>query len=114
MGEYLPDYTVCPGETLKEVMCGLLSNKSGLSMDIIDGIITGEIEITETVAARLEEGTGTPAHFWINLQKKYDEDKKRLEKIEGKKQIKRDIRDVIILSTIIFFIFYYVLNQTIF
>lgn len=89
--EFSPDYVVCPGETLQEVIEDLgmtlteFAQRTGLTPQSIIRIIKGEQPITPDSANRLELVTGTPARFWNNLESLYQEqsakivEKKRLE-----------------------------------
>jgi len=84
INEYSPDYLVAPGEILEEyleyegISQSVFAKQTGLSEEIIDGIIKAETPITEEIALRFECTLGRPAHFWINLEQQYQEEKVRL------------------------------------
>lgn len=82
--QYIPDYIVTPGDVLKEYLDILgisqveLSEVTGITKTTIRKIIKGEAPITKAVAIKLEKALERPAHFWMNLEKQYQEDKLRL------------------------------------
>jgi len=84
MNKFKPNYAVPPGETLKETLSFQnmdmyeLKDKTALSQEILSGVITGFLPIDFKIALRLEESLGTPASFWLNLEKNYHEDLKRI------------------------------------
>ncbi|QDV79090.1 XRE family transcriptional regulator [Botrimarina mediterranea] len=65
-----PDYTVAPGETLKETLehKGLtqsdLAIRTGMAKKTVSQIINGVAPITHETAEKLEFATGVPATFW--------------------------------------------------
>ena len=69
---------VHPGESLAEEMefrgtsVDEIAAQSGLSAQLLDGIISGEKPITVTIAHALAASLEIPAQFWMNLQTKYD------------------------------------------
>lgn len=78
-----PDWTVAPGETVKETLeelgltpqdLGLSPQGLGLSPAEVQGILDGDIPITENAAARLERVTDVPAALWLRLDASYWED----------------------------------------
>ena len=92
--EFSPDYAVCPGETLKEVIDDLemtlneFAQRTSLTSQSIIRIINGDQPVTPDTANRLELVTGTPARFWNNLEALYQE---QLAKIAEKKRLEQDI-----------------------
>ena len=72
-----PDYAVPPGETVKEIMQAKripsqeMAKKLGLSEEEFGDLLTGKLEITFELTCQLQKATGTPATFWLNLEKKY-------------------------------------------
>lgn len=74
-----PDYSVHPGETLKECMeydrvsIDTLSRDTGIPIQTLQGIINGSLRITEEIALQLGYVTGVPSSFWNSLQAQYDE-----------------------------------------
>ncbi len=57
-----------------------LAELTGLSDETIDGIIEGRTPITADIAVKLESVFNLPAHFWNNLERRYQETKMRLGK----------------------------------
>ena len=72
---------VHPGEILKEefmVPLGLSANGLARAMRVppnrISAIVNGGRGLTADTALRLSKAFGTPAEFWLNLQKQYELD----------------------------------------
>lgn len=99
--EYKPDYLVSPGEVVRdyleefdggfnpqgiepEIEYALLyshtKDQLDLDDDTVKGLLIGTQPITPAIAARLEK-LGRPAHFWLNLERQYQEDRARLSEI---------------------------------
>jgi HTH-type transcriptional regulator / antitoxin HigA len=55
-----------------------LARRTGLTPKTISEICNGKAPITPTTALALENVFGRPAHFWLNLQRRYDEAEARL------------------------------------
>ena len=74
-----------PGETLAEVLSDRdlsqseLASRTGVSNAFVSGIINGKKRISSAFARKLEYATAVPAHFWSNLQAKYDDELARYE-----------------------------------
>lgn len=74
---YSPDYSVAPGETLRETIWALgmnraeLAVRTGTPLKIIHGIIKGKESITSETALQFELVLGIPASFWNNLDRNY-------------------------------------------
>ena len=74
---YEPDEVFPPGNTLAEWLNdrGMtqteLAARVGLSTNHTNQIVNGAAPITPETALRLERVTGTPAHFWNNLEMSY-------------------------------------------
>ena len=72
-----PDYVVPPGETVREIMQtkGIpvkeMAEKLELSEEEFSDLLNGKLEITLELAYNLQKATGTPATFWLNLEKNY-------------------------------------------
>jgi HTH-type transcriptional regulator / antitoxin HigA len=73
-----PDWTISPGETLREWMeenglplkatataCGRMDPKQ------LQGILDGKRKITTVAACKLQQGTGIPARLWLNLERQF-------------------------------------------
>ena len=82
--KYQPDYLVAPGEVLEEYLENLgmtqaeLSSRTGLARKTINEIVKGKSPLTPETALKLERTLGRPAHFWNNLEQRFQEDKIRL------------------------------------
>jgi len=69
---YTPDVMTPPGETLLDILneggtpafeCCI---EAGLSLGILEAIVSGDCPITPEIAAALEKALGTPASFWLS------------------------------------------------
>lgn len=75
--DYEPDYALLPGdfllETLKELDLTMeqLSERSGISIQVINEIIAGTGLISQDIALSLEKVTGIPSRIWNNLESNY-------------------------------------------
>ncbi|HAR49516.1 DNA-binding protein [Smithella sp. SCADC] len=93
--EFQPDYAVCPGETLQEIMESFnmsqkeLAVRAGLTVQSLNRIFKGEQPITYESANRLELATGVPARYWNNLETQYRE---HLAKVEERKGMESDLQ----------------------
>ena len=79
-----------PGELLEEEIefIGMsqleFAERTGISVHVISEIIQGKRDITDSVAVKLEDVLGSPAHMWMNSQARYDFTKARIkEDIQG-------------------------------
>lgn len=81
-----PNYTIAPGETLRETLEAIgmsqaeLAKRSGHPKKRINEIIAGKTAITADIAEQLERVLRIPASFWNNLEKNYQEIMARLKK----------------------------------
>ena len=81
---FLPGYLVAPGEVLNDYLeAGKMSQadlakQTGLPHKTISDIVEGTAPLTMDVAVKLQYVLGRPAHFWLNLEALYQEDKARL------------------------------------
>jgi len=77
--QYFPQTVFHPGETLSEKLeeMGMGPKEFAIRTDkpekTIIAILKGESSITAEMAVQFENVTKIPAHFWINLQRGYDE-----------------------------------------
>lgn len=74
-----PDWSVHPGETLREILetSGItqagLAREMGVSQKHMNFVVQGKSRITVQFAVRLERALGAPtADFWMNLQTQHD------------------------------------------
>lgn len=76
---YKPDYAVPPGDSLAEILESVsmtqseLASRMGRPLKTINEIVKGKTSITADTALQLERVLGTPASFWINLERNYRE-----------------------------------------
>jgi len=76
---YKPDYAVPPGDSVAEILESVsmtqkeLANRMGRPLKTINEIVKGKTAITADTALQLERVLGTPAGFWINLERNYRE-----------------------------------------
>lgn len=78
-----PDWTIAPGETLREwreelgfgtkVASALCA---GMSREQYERIEAAKEPITPVIAAALTQGTGIPTNLWLNLERRYRADLK--------------------------------------
>ena len=69
-----------PGETISDLLAERkitqkeLAERSGISETFLSDVIRGKKDISEKLAASLEEVFDVPATFWISLQTNYDDE----------------------------------------
>ena len=69
--EFVPDYTVSPGESLLETLETLgmsqteLARRTGRPIKTINEIIQAKAAITPETAIQLERVLGVPASYWL-------------------------------------------------
>jgi addiction module HigA family antidote len=71
-GEIVSEYLEFHGWTQRD-----LARRTGLTPKTISEICNGKAPLTPTTALALEKVLRRPAHFWLNLQRQYDEAKAR-------------------------------------
>ena len=92
--QFVPDYAVPPGETLLETLEAIgmsqaeLAERTGRPKKTINEIIKGKAAITPETALQFERVLGTPAGFWNNLERNYQE---TLARINEQKNLRRQI-----------------------
>ena len=68
-----------PGESLKEILSMRkmsrleLAERTGLTVDIIDGILQGTELLTCEIAGKLSDIFGMSAEYWNNKERRYRE-----------------------------------------
>jgi addiction module HigA family antidote len=72
-GEMISEYLEFNGWTQRD-----LHRRTGLTPKLISEICSGKAPITPPTALALEKVFQRPAHFWLNLQRRYDEAQARL------------------------------------
>ena len=81
---FVPDYSVSPGEVLEDYLesQGMtqieLADLLGFAKKTVNEIIKGKAQIMPETALKLERVFGRPAHFWNNLERRYQEGRARL------------------------------------
>lgn len=76
--QFQPQIAFHPGETLMEKMNELgldskeIAAQTNLSEETIIGIISGKSAISLNVAQQLDYFLIIPTHFWLNMQRNYD------------------------------------------
>jgi plasmid maintenance system antidote protein VapI len=83
VNEYQPDYAIPPGEHLKEIIEYYAAEALGLSVEEHEKLMTGELVITDTLAEKIADYTSTIKSYWINLDRNYRDDLKRLTVIKN-------------------------------
>lgn len=81
LGQFDPDWTVAPGQILAEEILVQahreLSEKTGISVERLTGILNGSEPITREDAEALHEVLGISAEFWLRLEEDYQEGKRK-------------------------------------
>ena len=78
MNRFLPDYALPPGELIAEYLEHLgmtraeFFDRTGLPEKTVDDLLEGKKEIAPSEYS--EEMLGRPAHFWIALDRQYQND----------------------------------------
>ena len=79
INQYIPQVAFHPGETLSEKLDELgmgpkeFAVRTGKPEKTIIAIIKGTSSITAEMAVQFEHVLKIPAHFWLNIQRNYDE-----------------------------------------
>ena len=90
-----PDYAVPPGWILEDYLQAWnvsqdeLARRTGLSLEIIEGLVAGESGLDEDIASKLENVFDLKAVVWLSLEEDY---RQRLE--QGRKIPEFDIESV--------------------
>lgn len=77
--QFVPNYSIPPGETLLDTIEALgisqdeLSERTGRPKNTINDIIEENAPITPETALQLEQVLGVPEAFWNNLETNYRE-----------------------------------------
>ena len=94
MYEFIPNYIVPPGDTIRETMEALNfpANEFAVRLSITEQslyrILNGKQALSYKTANKLELVTGVPANFWNRLESQYRE---RLEKESELEELERDV-----------------------
>ncbi len=93
MNRFLPDYALPPGELIAEYLEHLgmtraeFFDRTGLPEKTVDDLLEGKKEIAPESASILEEMLGRPAHFWIALDRQYQNDTARIAGRKSRKPV---------------------------
>ena len=66
VGEFLVEELTARGWSAEE-----FARFTGLPMELVSGIISGEGELTDRVASRIGQALGTSAELWLGLHDNY-------------------------------------------
>lgn len=86
--QFHPQIAFHPGETLGEKLGELgmgpkeFALRTGKPEKTIIAVLTGKSSITPEMAVQFEHVLKIPAHFWLNMQRSYDEYLARVERME--------------------------------
>jgi len=85
----------CPGDSIQEHIDHIvmsqaeLAERLGRSKEKLNELIKGKAPITKETATKLEYVLGVPASFWLNLERKYQDELLELEKMKHLEQCKQ-------------------------
>ena len=94
IGKSLPDYAVCPGEILLDVLeqrsmtPTYFAEQIGMGIKTMTGILMGEVPLTSKMASAFERVLGVPASLWMNAEKIYRSRRTMLEHLEQRSMLK--------------------------
>ena len=97
---YSPDYAVCPGETILEVIesQGItkeeFAERVGITPKHLIDLCKGTAPITQEMALRLERVTGTPSRLWCNLETNYRQTLLRLQEQKDREETKAWMKSI--------------------
>ncbi len=78
----------CPGDTIQDTLDEMgmsqaeLSERLGRSIPKLNELIKGKAPITKETATKLEYVLGVPANFWLNLERRYQDELLEIEQME--------------------------------
>jgi HTH-type transcriptional regulator/antitoxin HigA len=105
--QYSPDIAIPPGATIQEILGSLCMSQEDLAdrMDKrpshVNEIISGRRPVTVDIAISLERVLGSPASFWLNLEKNYQLTLARLREAASREQDIAWMRDVIPITELV-------------
>ena len=82
----------CPGDTIQEHIDHIgmsqaeLAERLGRSVPKLNELIKGKAPITKETATKLEYVLGVPASFWLNLERKYQDELLKIDQMEHLEQ----------------------------
>ena len=84
-GDFNPNWTSPPGDTISRVMGDLklsideFSLQMDLTVTYVTLLLCGDLSISSKVASKLAEVTSTKSTFWLKRDQNYQKDLKRLD-----------------------------------
>lgn len=78
----------CPGDTIQETLDSIemsqaeLAERLGRSIPKLNELIKGKAPITKDTALKLEYVLGIPASFWLNLERRYQDELLEIKQLE--------------------------------
>ena len=75
--QFKPDYAIPPGWILEEYLQTMgtsqteFARRCGLSLDLVNGIITGEAPLEPAAALQFERVLGLDAGIWLGIESRY-------------------------------------------
>ncbi|MGH1366364.1 MAG: HigA family addiction module antitoxin [Calditrichia bacterium] len=88
----------CPGDTVQETIDEIgmsqaeLAERLGRSIPKLNELIKGKAPITKETATKLEYVLGIPTHFWLNLERQYQDELLEIEQMEYLEQCTNWVR----------------------
>ena len=82
-----------PGDRIQEhldfvgMSQAALAERLGSSVPELTELIKGKAPVTKEIAAKLEQTSGVPASFWLNLERRYREELLEIEQMEKLKAL---------------------------
>lgn len=72
-----------PGEYLGDIMLADYARKLGISIDECGDLLTGDLAVDCDLAKKIEKLTDISADTWLNLQRSYDERRKKAKELRA-------------------------------
>ena len=72
-----------PGEYLVDIMIADYAIKLGISIDEYRDLLAGDLPVNYYLAKKIEKLTDISADTWLNLQRSYDERRKKAKEIRA-------------------------------
>ena len=72
-----------PGEYLGDIMLADYATKLGISIDEYGDLLAGDLPVNYYLAKKIEKLTDISADTWLNLQRSYDERRKKAKEIRA-------------------------------
>lgn len=78
-------YSGCfpPGEYIGDIMLDDYAERLGISVEEYGDLLAGDLAVDYDLAERLEKLTDISAETWLNLQRRYDERRKKAEDLNN-------------------------------